>query len=1223
MSGATGVGNGNRTIAYELTGKTGTGAIPTPSDDTVNEPNDDQSQAVPLDFDTPLADNLMRDGDADWFRFTLEAPTDVLLEVWGGTGEISCPGLWVKVFAQQETFSETEADDADEGDQCFRLESRLPQGTYYVEIRGTREVRYTIALLKPGVTFERVREGRLEGRRADLYVDEAGPPAFADLDGDGDLDMLLGSVHGKVSYYRNDGTSSFASWTFMTEDFAGIDRGRWSDIVPVLTDIDKDGDPDLFLLHGADVLFYENQGSARVGKWVLANEEYLSVADYHLTAARFADIDNDGDSDLFLGGITEHEPEKWQMFFYRNTGTSANPSWQRSPNSGPDVVLPQTEALFDLADSDGDGDSDLYLCNKEGRVILYENTGSVQAPAWTPLPVTVLETGAGLAHLSFADMDSDGDPDLYLENTFYENRGSAETPLFVLSEANYLHRLSYWWYALTDIDADGDPDLFVSEKDANGGFIRIYENNGTPATPSWHLTSDRLAGFTSGSGWAVPSFADIDGDGDQDLFIGTGSEAGGRLYFYRNTGTPRTAVWSPEQTDVIRTPRGPVIARFADTDKDGDPDMFAGAMDEQLRFYENTGTAAIPSWQLVSDDYLPGCGRWPVPDLWDADRDGDPDLFIGNAEGNIRYYRNDGPDDTGFPKWTFMTPDYGGISSRYDGANPLFADPDSDGDRDLFVGSQGGLHLYKNASAHLRIAPASQTLTGGDTLRFEVSGNTGPVSWHLAASPSGGSIEQATGLYTAGNGPESGKTYAATDGAVPIPDGIAAGVAQTLHVTDALTVSHLAVSADISHPNRGDLILDLTAPSGKTVRLKEMSADSGDNIRCSYGLAGGCVSHGDLANFNGEKTIGDWTLTLYDSRSGNAGTLNTWSLIFNGGKQPGVIDTVAVRDEAGTTGQVFVNVISQAEVSAAGKAIIVAGRRENDHVWPATRYMADFAYKTLKYRGFSDENIWYLSNSDEGEAVAGADGPATLENLRYAFETFAAGASDLTVYFVDHGDLNDEGQVWFRLNPSEILMADTLDQWLDALQTGACRISVIVECCSAGSFLRWLTPPEGKKRVVIASTGLKDPTYYIANGLISFSQSFFSSIYSGSDIMAAFETASAAMSQFQSPMMDDNGDGIFQAGKDGTLARSRYMGAQYIGGADRPRIGRITTNLDIGSETRGSIWAEEVSATYPVTRVWAVVMPPGFAPDPDQPVNDLPEIELIYNEAAGPLRRDL
>ena len=84
---------------------------------------------------------------------------------------------------------------------------------------------------------------------------------------------------------------------------------------------------------------------------------------------------------------------------------------------------------------------------------------------------------------------------------------------------------------------------------------------------------------------SAPAFADIDGDGDQDLLIG--SEAG-PLRLYRNTGTRTEPHFSADAAFQVKLP--PLSApAFADIDGDGDPDLFAGNVSGGVVFYQNTG----------------------------------------------------------------------------------------------------------------------------------------------------------------------------------------------------------------------------------------------------------------------------------------------------------------------------------------------------------------------------------------------------------------------------------------------------------------------------------------------------------------------------------------------------------------------------------------------------------------------------------------------------------
>lgn len=106
---------------------------------------------------------------------------------------------------------------------------------------------------------------------------------------------------------------------------------------------------------------------------------------------------------------------------------------------------------------------------------------------------------------------------------------------------------------------------------------------------------------------------------------------------------------------------------------------------------------------------------------------------------------------------------------------------------------------------------------------------------------------------------------------VSIPDNNATGITSTISIADAYTVFGADVSVDITHTWIGDLIVELTSPSGTTVNLHNRSGSSDDDIVETY----------SVSNFNGEMMAGDWVLSISDNAGQDLGTLNSWSLTFS------------------------------------------------------------------------------------------------------------------------------------------------------------------------------------------------------------------------------------------------------------------------------------------------------------------------------------------------------
>ena len=125
-------------------------------------------------------------------------------------------------------------------------------------------------------------------------------PALVDIDADGDLDMFVGEGSGTVNFYRNTGTAQTPAFVLETDRFEGIDVGRRS--YPTFVDLDDDGDMDMMLgTESAGLLFYRNDGSPAQAAFVADSSLTLDVPS--LATGAFVDLDNDGDLDLFVGGV--------------------------------------------------------------------------------------------------------------------------------------------------------------------------------------------------------------------------------------------------------------------------------------------------------------------------------------------------------------------------------------------------------------------------------------------------------------------------------------------------------------------------------------------------------------------------------------------------------------------------------------------------------------------------------------------------------------------------------------------------------------------------------------------------------------------------------------------------------------------------------------------------------------------------------------------------------
>ncbi len=255
---------------------------------------------------------------------------------------------------------------------------------------------------------------------------------------------------------------------------------------------------------------------------------------------------------------------------------------------------------------------------------------------------------------AFVNIDNDGDLDAVVGEQngkiiFYKNTGTASLPVFTLQtgSSNPLNGVEVGdnsMPAFVDIDGDGDTDLFPGNRD---GLISYYKNTGTASAPVFTLitgTANPLNGIDVGQ-YSAPAFADIDGDGDQDAFIG---ESEGHILYYKNTGTTSSPAFTMQSGSSnpfngvdLGLNTAPV---FVNLDGDGDLDAFIGESSGNIFYYKNTGTASMPVFtpQTGSSNPFNGvnAGGYSTPAFADIDADGDQDSFIGESYGAILYYKN-------------------------------------------------------------------------------------------------------------------------------------------------------------------------------------------------------------------------------------------------------------------------------------------------------------------------------------------------------------------------------------------------------------------------------------------------------------------------------------------------------------------------------------------------------------------------------------------------------
>ncbi len=212
------------------------------------------------------------------------------------------------------------------------------------------------------------------------YGNEVSMPTFADLDGDGDQDLLAGSNYGDFLYFENTGTATAPQFAASESNPFGLDSVYYLSF-PELVDLDGDGDFDLLAGESfynpvteenyGNLVFFENVGTPTAPSFAapMTNPFGLNYV-YSLAVPAAGDLDGDGDIDVLVGEYYSG------LIYFENTGSATSPQFA-APETNPFgiVVAPETYlSILDLSDLDNDGDLDIFLFDDYGVGQFYENT---------------------------------------------------------------------------------------------------------------------------------------------------------------------------------------------------------------------------------------------------------------------------------------------------------------------------------------------------------------------------------------------------------------------------------------------------------------------------------------------------------------------------------------------------------------------------------------------------------------------------------------------------------------------------------------------------------------------------------------------------------------------------------------------------------------------------------------------------------------------------------
>lgn len=292
---------------------------------------------------------------------------------------------------------------------------------------------------------------------------------------------------------------------------------------------------------------------------------------------------------------------------------------------------------------------------------------------------------------------------------YYRNTGTAQQPQFTLQQKDFLVGSmidvgTNAYPALWDYNGDNLLDLVIGcqqRRPDNGAVssgLALYANTGTATAPAFTWVTNDFGNLRGlGLSGISPTFSDLDNDGQADMVIG---DADGRLHYFRNTalpGQPATFLLTGPQWFSIDV--GSNAAPFL-TDRNGDGlvDLLVGERNGNVNLFLNNGTASTPQFNTTPDEQVYGGidvrqGGLPFgqsrPMVLPIGTQKEEIMLVGTQLGHLFHYT-----DLQQNTFTLVDSSYAGLDVGNIAA-PAAGDLNGDGLADLIVGtSRGGVQLY-------------------------------------------------------------------------------------------------------------------------------------------------------------------------------------------------------------------------------------------------------------------------------------------------------------------------------------------------------------------------------------------------------------------------------------------------------------------------------------------------------------------------------------------------
>ena len=480
-------------------------------------------------------------------------------------------------------------------------------------------------------------------------------PSIEDIDGDGDMDIVtFNFLGGHVEWYRNytlERGGSIDDFAFVREDdcYGGFFESGLTEEIELPEDEND----------CANRFAPEDVSSRHAGSTVLN-----------------MDFDGDGDFELLLGDLAFNN-----ITLLENGGEPDDAFMTRQIINYPDMASePVDISIFPAAfyvDIDGDGIRDLVAAPNNinnafdvDNVWYYNNTGEDNFPIFeleskNLFGSEMVDLGS-IASPAFADVNGDNLLDLVVgtESTFvaggekdarlylFLNVGTATDPIFELADENWLdfqrfNSLAFDFIpTFADLDGDGDLDLYVGE--TNGSIFQVVNSAGPGQAMEFGQIIPSFQDIDVGK-ISSPTFFDADGDGLLDLISG---ERNGNINFIKNVGSSTNPVFNPDlespdntefygQIDTRVFPNFVGVSKPTFIDTDEGTVLVTGTIHGALQMY-GLSTDVNSLFPLLEDELGDTkVGEQIAPTFVDINNDGLYEAFIGNRRGGLSGFRTD------------------------------------------------------------------------------------------------------------------------------------------------------------------------------------------------------------------------------------------------------------------------------------------------------------------------------------------------------------------------------------------------------------------------------------------------------------------------------------------------------------------------------------------------------------------------------------------------------